>query len=63
MEKNELIKNEAPAIKPDYSSEIAEIIKSNDTPKSIMTRLEDYHESDIADVFGSLYHGFPVADT
>ena len=42
------------AVKPDYESEIIGIIRSNDTPKAIMNRLEDYHESDIADVIEKL---------
>ncbi|MBR0365570.1 MAG: magnesium transporter [Clostridia bacterium] len=42
------------AVKPDYSSEIIDIIRSSDTPKSIMNRLDDYHGNDIADVLGLL---------
>ena len=38
------------AIKPDYAAEIINIIRSSDTPKSIMNRLDDYHGNDIADV-------------
>ena len=42
------------AVKPDYASEIINIIRSSDTPKSIMNRLDDYHGNDIADVLGLL---------
>ena len=45
---------ESVAVKPDYSSEIINIIRSSDTPKSIMNRLDDYHSNDIADVLGLL---------
>ena len=36
--------------KPDYESEILNIIKSNDSPKTILNKLEDYHGNDIAQV-------------
>ncbi len=39
--------------KPDYSSEIAAIIRSNDAPKTMMGRLDDYHANDIAEVMSS----------
>ncbi len=39
---------------PDYSAEIAEIIKSNASPKMLRDRLSDYHESDIADALAKL---------
>ena len=42
------------AVKPDYTAEIINIIRSSDTPKSIMNRLDDYHGNDIADVLGLL---------
>lgn len=42
------------ALKPDYAAEIISIIRSSDTPKSIMNRLDDYHGNDIADVLGLL---------
>ena len=45
---------ETAAVKPDYASEIIDIIRSSDTPKSIMNRLDDYHSNDIADVLGDL---------
>ena len=54
MEENEVMNGEQNAVKPDYESEIIGIIRSNDTPKAIMNRLEDYHESDIADVIEKL---------
>ena len=40
--------------RPDYGAEIAAIIRSNDSPRAILNKLEDYHESDIADVLGNL---------
>ncbi len=40
--------------KPDYAAEILEILRSNDAPKVVMRRLEDYHGSDIADVLPKL---------
>lgn len=39
-----------PAAKPDYISEIAALIRSNDSPKALMSKLDDYHANDIADV-------------
>ena len=45
---------ETAVMKPDYSAEITAIIKSSDTPKAIMSKLEDYHGSDIANVLGTL---------
>ena len=35
--------------KPDYSAEIATIIRSNDSPKNMMNRLDDYHANDISE--------------
>ena len=35
-------------VHPDYKTEIAEIIKSNLTPKLIREKILDYHENDIA---------------
>ena len=49
-------KNETPAAeelsaaRPDYSSEIIAIIRGDDSPKTKMNKLLNYHESDIADV-------------
>lgn len=40
--------------RPDYAAEILEILRSNDAPKVVMRRLEDYHGSDIADVLPKL---------
>lgn len=37
--------------RPDYQKELAQIIKSNTSPKILRERLPDYHENDIADVF------------
>ncbi|MDO4962200.1 MAG: magnesium transporter [Eubacteriales bacterium] len=40
--------------RPDYGSEIAEIIRSNASPKTLRDKLSDYHENDIADVLTEL---------
>lgn len=37
-------------LKPDYVSEITDIVKSNASPNAMQEKLEDYHESDIAEV-------------
>ena len=55
MENKDIITNNEPnntgsAVKPDYSAEISAIIKSNDTPKTIIAKLDDYHANDIAEV-------------
>lgn len=42
------------SMKPDYRSEINDIIKSNDAPNVMRERLEDYHENDIAEVLPTL---------
>ena len=39
---------------PDYITEIADIIKSNASPKMLRDKLSDYHESDIADALAQL---------
>ncbi len=36
------------AQRPDYKTEIAEILRSSLTPKRMQERLQDYHENDIA---------------
>ncbi|MBR6106994.1 MAG: magnesium transporter [Oscillospiraceae bacterium] len=41
-------------IKPDYEAEIAAVIRSNDSPKAIQNKLEDYHCNDIAQVLQTL---------
>ncbi|MBR2769586.1 MAG: hypothetical protein IKD68_11685 [Solobacterium sp.] len=46
--------NEPAAVKPDYSAEITAIIRGNDSPRTKMDRLENYHESDIAEVIETL---------
>ena len=46
--------NEIAARTDDYGEEIAAIIKSNDSPKTMQNRLADYHANDIADVMGEL---------
>ena len=40
--------------KPNYESEIIAIIRGNDTPKIIQSRLDDYHGNDIAEVMPRL---------
>jgi magnesium transporter len=42
------------AEKPDYVSEVVDIIRSNDSPKIMLNKLEDYHENDIAQVIPTL---------
>lgn len=42
------------AVKPDYSAEITAIIRGNDTPLVMQSRLEDYHENDIAEIIPDL---------
>lgn len=42
------------AAKPDYTMEIIRIIKGNDSPKTMLGKLEDYHGNDIAQVIGTL---------
>ncbi len=38
----------------DYIKEITEIIRGNDSPKTMMNRLDDYHANDIAEVMSGL---------
>lgn len=52
-EKNTQTELEA-AVKPDYSAEITAIIRGNDTPLVMQSRLEDYHENDIAEIIPDL---------
>lgn len=40
--------------KPDYESEIIAVIRGNDTPKIMQSKLEDYHGNDIAEVMSEL---------
>ena len=40
--------------RPDYTAEITGIIKSDRSPKAVLSALEDYHENDIAQAFVSL---------
>lgn len=40
--------------KPNYESEIIAIVRGNDTPKIIRSRLDDYHGNDIAEVMPRL---------
>jgi magnesium transporter len=37
-------------VKPDYKTEILDIIRSNASPKVMCDKLSDYHENDLADV-------------
>lgn len=45
------------AAKSDYKSEIISIIRGNDTPRIMQSRLEDYHENDIAEIMPELLPG------
>lgn len=55
--------------KPDYESEIIGIIRSNESPKVMQSKLEDYHENDISEVMSlitlaervKLYHILSVS--
>lgn len=42
------------ALKPDYKSEILAIIRSNASPKVMCSKLDDYHENDLAEVLPDL---------
>ena len=42
------------APKPDYEGEIIGIIRSNDSPRVMLKRLEDYHSNDLAGVMADL---------
>lgn len=54
MDRNELISEENTAVRPDYEREIIDIIRSNESPKAMQGRLEDYHENDLAEVMSQL---------
>lgn len=57
MKKTELntnIMQNENAVKNVHSQEIKAIINSNDSPKAMMNRLDDYHGSDIAEVISTL---------
>ncbi|WP_443712627.1 magnesium transporter [Ruminococcus sp.] len=57
MKKTELntnIMQNENAVKNVHSQEITAIINSNDSPKAMMNRLDDYHGSDIAEVISTL---------
>ena len=45
---------ETAVVKPDYGQEITSIIRGNDSPKTMLMRLEDYHGNDIAQVIETL---------
>ncbi|MDY4693932.1 MAG: hypothetical protein SO401_10410 [Blautia sp.] len=53
-ENNILQEEESSVVKPDYKTEILEIIRSNASPKIMCDQLDDYHENDIADVLPAL---------
>ena len=57
MENKEILTNETTAIKPDYTGEIVKIIQRDDTPKTILSKLEEYHGNDIADAIQTLTLG------
>lgn len=47
-------KENVTAMRPDYESEIIQIIRGNTAPKITCERLSDYHENDIAEVLPEL---------
>lgn len=56
MKKNELNKNvilNEDAVKNIHCDEITAVINSNDSPKAMMNKLDDYHGSDIAEVIST----------
>ncbi|MBR4554450.1 MAG: magnesium transporter [Ruminococcus sp.] len=53
IEENTAVSKEA-AAKPDYEGEIISIIRSDDTPRMMMKKLEDYHGNDLAGVMADL---------
>ena len=54
MENKELTASTEVVTRPDYVTEITAIIRGNDSPKTMMSRLEDYHANDIAEVMTEL---------
>lgn len=50
----EKITTEIEAVRPDYTAEILELIRGNDSPKVMQQKLEDYHENDISEVIEQL---------
>lgn len=53
MEERELI-NDTDNQRPDYKGEIITLLNSNISPKALLSKLEDYHENDIADALDEL---------
>ncbi|EGC02808.1 magnesium transporter [Ruminococcus albus] len=51
---NTSAEQEASAPKPDYEGEIISIIRSNDSPRVMLKKLEDYHGNDLAGVMADL---------
>ena len=51
---NTSVEQEASAPKPDYEGEIISIIRSNDSPRVMLKKLEDYHGNDLAGVMADL---------
>ncbi len=54
LEESALAQDSQVALKPDYESEIKEIIRSNVSPRVMCEKLEDYHDNDIAEVLPDL---------
>ena len=54
MDNKKILHTTETAVKPDYTAEITEILRSNAAPKKLMYKLEDYHANDIADVLSTL---------
>lgn len=50
----EKITTEIEAVRPDYTAEILDLIRGNDSPKVMQQKLEDYHENDISEVIERL---------
>ncbi|MBP3856671.1 MAG: magnesium transporter [Ruminiclostridium sp.] len=54
MENKEITVSTEVVTRPDYATEIAAIIRGNDSPKTMTNKLEDYHANDIAEVMTEL---------
>lgn len=54
MENKEITVSTEVVTRPDYATEIAAIIRGNDSPKTMTNKLDDYHANDIAEVMTEL---------
>ncbi len=50
----EITQDQSVAVRPDYELEIAGIIRGNDAPRAMLSKLSDYHANDIAQVMQTL---------